>query len=385
MVRESPLDRPDSGIVAEAAARATGRSVARVRPVDEGLNAVYRVAFADDDTTREAVLKAATFANDAEFLPEPRLLSLLADGPVPVPAVLATVGADESPFDAAFCLTEFVPGRHVADALSLPPAVHERLVREAGRHLAGVHDLDVARRAAVLGGPYGDLRTPGGDPARPMEIRESGRSGSTDDPGHDAWPARLASVVDRVADGLAGETLTSGGQDRFADLVPVVREAVEAATIPESPPVATIHGDLRPANLVLAGDEAAEAGGADDAAPLVRAVLDFGTCETGDGLLDLALAENALVEVPLGGTDRGDRLATSLRTAYAASRSADVGARLGLRGGGPDESYRAYLLLARAKRLGSFGYMAQFAREADPEAVATRWRGSVAEAARRLG
>lgn len=373
MVRESPLDHPAPESVGEAAAAALARPVADVTPIDEGLNAVYRVEIGDPTAhPRTAVLKAATLARDAEFLPEPRLLSLLGNTSVPLPDVLTAVGADESPFDAAFCLTAHCDGRRVTDVRSLPAAAHERLVREAGRHLAGIHALDVEAYTTLPSGPYGDLRVPSGDPAGELVVVDAGLHGNSTTDGHGAWADRIDTVVNRVTAGLGGETFTSGGADRFADLVPVVREAVAVATLPEGPPVAVVHGDYRPANLVFAEDGAAD--------PLVRAVLDFGTPETGDGLLDLALAEDALVGVPLGGTDRGDRLANVLRRAYADACETDVSGRLGIRGDASD-AYTAYLLLARAKRLSALDYFAQFAREVDPDAAARRWRERVEELA----
>lgn len=365
MGRESPLEHPSTDAVAGAASRVLGRPVAAVAPVDEGLNAVYRVSFDDDEPPDAGVLKLATFADDAAYLPEPRLFSLLADAPVPVPEVLAT----ETRLDAAFGVTSYREGRSVTDVLALSPEGRERLVSEAGRHLAAIHDAGVLDHVSTPDGAYGDLRLQEADPDVPLVVGSNATDSAVT--AHEGWPDRFAVVVDRAAAGLAGESYTSGGLDRFADLAPVVRDAVAATPLPATLPVATLHGDYRPANLVFAP--------ADDAAPLVRAVLDFGSPETGDGLFDLALAENALVGVPLGGTDRGEYLARALRESYAAHRDVAVGDRLGLGGGGqPDVVYRTYLLVARAKRTGAFDYFERFAREGDDAAVARRFRSGVA-------
>lgn len=368
MVRESPLEHPSTDAVAGAASSVLGRPVATVTSVDEGLNAVYRVRFDDDDSPDAGVLKLATLADDAAYLPEPRLFSLLADAPVPVPRVLATAETTETRLDAAFGVTGYCEGRSVTDVLALSPEGHRRLVSEAGRHLAAIHDASVLDRVSTPDGAYGDLRLHEADSDVPLVVGASAID--SDATAHEVWPDRFAVVVDRVTAGLDGETYTSGGLDRFADLAPVVRDAVAAAPLPVTPPVATLHGDYRPANLVFAL--------ADDAAPLVRAVLDFGSPETGDGLFDLALAENALVGVPLGGTDRGEYLARVLRESYAAHRDVAVAHGVGLgRSEQPDAVYRTYLLVARAKRTGAFGYFEQFAREEDEAAVARRFRSGV--------
>jgi len=124
---------------------------------------------------------------------------------------------------------------------------------------------------------------------------------------------------------------------------------------------AVLHEDYRLANLVLAPV---------DASPLTRAVLDFGGCSTGDGLLDLTHAEDAPVDIPLGGTERAERRREILRSAYVERRGIDSDAAFG-------ERYQHYRLYARVWRLALFDYWSAFAREDDPDAVAERFRALV--------
>lgn len=339
MVRETPLSPPSESAAGDAAAAALDRRVAEAARVAEGLNAVYRVEFADG---RRAALKVATLATDAELLAEARFQRRVADETeVPAPAVLAAVGPEAGPLDAAHFLADYRAGRQVTDALDLSASARERLVVEAGRHLAAIHGVDVA-------GGFGDLRVVDGALA---VGRDRGSAAE--------WFAERAA---EAADRLGGEGWATDDDARFADLVPDVRAAFEGArdvlagaTVSPSP----LHEDYRPANLVFAPR--------DDGDPLTRAVLDFGEPRAGDGLLDLALAEDALVDVPLGGAGRADHLREALRSAYLERRP----------GVALDERYPCYRLYARARRLGAFDYWVQFAREDDPGAVARRWRAFV--------
>jgi Ser/Thr protein kinase RdoA (MazF antagonist) len=374
MSPDEPLDPPSTEAVRDAAAATRDRPVESVTPIDEGLNAVYRLRFQDDEA---AVLKVATLTPDPAFLAESRLLALLEDTDVPAPSPLVSLGTEESPFEAAALVTEHLPGEQVTDVFALRPAAYEQFVREAGQHLAALHGIDIAAHIETRGGQYGDLQVPGGDCSEPLTVVDAGLSADDPVPGLESWPGRLETVVDRVAAGLEGQTYTTDGD--FSDLVPVVRDAVADADLPTTPPLSALHLDYRPANALFdpaavdeqAGDADAAATGSD----VVRGVLDFGEPETGDGLLDLALAEDALVGVPLGGTDRGERLASALRQSYAANRSGDVAF---------DERYTAYLLLARASRLGSVGYFWQFAREDEKAAAVERWQNRIRTLAGRI-
>lgn len=355
MIREDPLDDPPAPAVAAALERDLGVEAADVVPIEEGLNAVYRI---DRDDGERSVLKAATLATDAVLLAEAMTLERVGrETVVPVPEVLATVDADASTLGPAYFLSRYRAGRTVTDLLGLEPAARERLLRESGRHLARIHDLRVADR-------FGPLRVEG--------------DRLTAAPGLDDWSARYRDLVEEATSGLRGEGYTNDPDSRFADLVDPVREVLLDAPLQNwSVRPAICYGDYRPANLILAPTSEAPAGGnAETGArvpdPLIRAVVDFGGCSTGDALLDLALAEDALVDVPLGGTDRADRLRSAFRTAYVEER--DGGRRPGETG-----RYPYYRLFARVERAGAFGYWSQFAREDDLEAVSDSFRAFVVE------
>lgn len=354
MVRAQPLERPATGPVRDAATAALGRPVAAVEPQSD---AVYALELGSGETAR---LRLATDERGGTRLAEPRLLSSLAgvDG-LPTPELLAAVGPDTSPFGVAFSITSVGPGQRLRDVLDLPDAAHEALVREAGRHLAVLHNADIDARVPADGGPYGDLRVPDRHPTAPLTVVTAG----SDDPGRERWPDRTRLLTERVAARLRGTTPTSAGGE-FADLAPAVRDGITAAALPERPPAAPLHLDYRPANLVFEPGTTWPAH-AQRESRVVRTVRAFAAPETGDGLLDLAFAEDALVGLPLGGTDRGRRLAAVLREAYVAERGVDTPF---------GERYAAYLLLARARLLASTEDHHRLTREREERAAATRCR-----------
>lgn len=393
MPREDPVDEPAPEAVREEARVALDRGVTAVAPIERGVNALYRLDL--EDGTR-AVLKAPRYATDAEFLAEPAVLSLIGrKTAVPVPRVLATTGADEGPLGTASYAMAFLDGREVDGVLGLPPATRERLVREAGAHLAAIHDVRIAGAYGPLQGPETcgsrqDPETDGSrrDPERYGPLQVAGEDDPPqddfpqDDPPQDdarrltdgdlrvappfeSWDALFEELVEEVTAALLGEGPLTDAEPRFADLEPGIRRALagdRTAVADASPPPAIVVRDYRPANLVLAAD--------DDADPIVRGVFDVGGL-VGDGLLDVARTETALIDVPLGGTAEAASLRTAFRAAYAEGR--DDGRALF------DERYPCYRLYALAYRLKAFDYSVRFAREADPDAVARRWRSSVAD------
>lgn len=336
MVRDRPLDVPSTATVMDAATTALGREIRDATPIEEGLNAVFRVTLADD--TR-LVLKMATLATNEEFRVEPAVLDRLdRETEAPVPSVESVSPDDDNPLDAAHYLMEYCEGRTVANILDLSPDTLERLVAETGNHLASIHELDGW-------GGFGSL-----------VVEESDLTVADPRP----WSAVFAKQVDDILGRVTGEGFVADDEARFADLEPSMRAVFDGFEGGGDLRPTLLHEDVRSANLVLAPD--------DDAAALVRAVIDPGSL-VGDGLLDLALAEVAFVDVPLGGTDRADGLRASLRNGYCGEH--DVS----------DEAFAArypyYRLYAWAKVLGGFDFFAQYAREDDVDAVAARWRARV--------
>ncbi len=343
MPRASPRDPPGPDAVATLVESRLDTSVREVTRYDEGLNAVYHVALPEDS----AVCKTATFATDEELRVEAALTDRLdRETDVPVAGVRRVVGPGASPLDVTALLLDHVDGRTVSGPLSLSTADHRRLVAESGRHLAAVHDADLADGVGRLTVQAGTL------------AREAERE----------WPSFFETLVEETLAGLRGEGYTTG-DGRFADLAPTVREALAVGPGVETPDPALLMTDYRPANLVL---------GPPGATPLTEAVIDVGQGPVGDGLLDLALTEDALVDVPVGGTDRAERLCRVLRERYQDWRSVDLSGAFE-----PGERYDRYRLYARTRRLSAFDYWVQFARD-EERAVARRFRSSVEERAAAL-
>lgn len=339
MPRDERLTDPTPEAAHSAAESIFDRRVGSVTPIAEGVNALFQIELED----RTVVLKTPTIATDEEFLVEPVLLGhLRRDTAVPVPQVLAEGGAEQSPLDTAFYVMEFIDGRQIPSLLELPPASRERLVQEAGAHLAAIHELRLTEA-------YGHLRFVDGE----LTVKPAFRS----------WAAFFDELVGQVTAGLLGEGQLTDAEPRFADLEPTIRATLADHPLADSSPqLAIVTGDYRPTNLVLAARNEAD--------QLVQGVVDVGGF-VGDPLLDVAMTEDALISTPLGGTGGVESLRTTFRTAYANGRDAEPESLF-------DERYPYYRLYARAERLAAFEYTSEFARETDPDSIAHRWRSFVA-------
>lgn len=362
MVRTQSLDGTAAGPVRDAATAALGRPVTAV---ERRTDRVYALELADGET---ATLKLASDGHDAQHLAEPCLLSDLAGGDVPAPTLLAAVGPGASPFDRSFCIVDVDRGQRLDDVLALPDPAHEQLVREAGEHLAALHGADVDVRISEAGGPYGDLQVPDCHPDAPLTVVEAS-AGQAPTAGHERWPDRVDVLTDRVV-----AALRKREDGAFADVASSVRQGVAAAEIPNRPPAAPLHLDYRPANLEFEPGITWPTHASRDP-PVVRSVCGFSAPATGDGLLDLAVAEDALIGLPLGRSERGRELAAALREAYVAERG--VTTPFG-------ERYAAYLLLARARLLAVTDALQTRTREHDAREAARRCRERVEALAREL-
>lgn len=357
MSRDEPRPEPSTATVRDAAMAALDRPVADVARIETGVNALFRIDLADG--TR-AVLKAPRYAAEPAFLVEPVHLSRIgSETDVPAPEILATVHASDGPLEVPFYLMTHLDGRHVDSPLELSSATRERLVREAGSHLAAIHEMDLPVTQ------WGHLEAPDGE----LRVREP----------FDVWRSFFDELAAEICDALRGEGPLTDEQPHFADIEPLVRETVTGdlpAATDRSPEPSLVAGDYRAANLLLAPR--------DDADPLVRGVIDVGG-QVGDGLLDVALTEDALIDLPLGGTPEAESLRTAFRESYATSRSAHAVDRGTDRHATFDERYPYYRLYARARRLKAFDYSVQFARESDPDAVAHRCRSFVEDRVAEIG
>ena len=338
--------------VHDAATAALGRPVGAVEPVSPRR---YALELRDGGS---ATLKLAPDGDDERCLVEPCLLDALADTAVPAPTLLAAVGPDTSPFGTSFCILRADGGQRLPDVLALPDAAHEQLVREAGSHLAALHGADLDARTSADGGPYGDFRVPDCHPDAPLTVVGVGDDG-TPAAGDERWPERFERLRDRVVGELRG--------GEFDDLTGTVADGLTAATVPERPAAALLHLDYRPATLRF------EPGvtwptHARRESPVVRTVRGLGTASTGDGLLDLAIAEDALIGLPVGRTDRARELTAALREAYVGERG--VSTPFG-------ERYAAYLLFARAHLLSTTDDVGSHTREHDACEAGIRCRERV--------
>ena len=347
MVRDVPREPPSTAEIADLVESQLGWTASAITRFEEGLNAVYLVDRRDGDAV---VVKTATVVDDEALLVEATLLTAIAgETDVPVPVIFEIFEREETTLAMAAFVMEYRPGRTVTDIHDLSPNAQERLILEAAHHHAALHS------AQIVDG-FGPLRLSNGDVVA--------------DPAYPSWDAWFAERIEQALDGMRGVGVTKDSRPRFADLEPLVRSSLLRFTLDQgtsttwSVTPSIFFGDYRPANLVLSTD--------DDARPLVKSVVDLGAGPTGDGLLDLALGEDALVDIPFGGTDRADVLRTRLRNAYSRARPVDSSVF-------ETEQYTRYRLYARARRMGSFGYWGQFVHEDDREVAARRWRSTVGE------
>jgi aminoglycoside phosphotransferase (APT) family kinase protein len=310
MVRDDRLSPPNADAAASAVTDATGRSVATVEPISKGINAIYRVTFADGE---RAVLKTATFNTAAELRPEPRLLDRLGrETSVPVPDVLAIVD-DGGSLGVFHYLLEHRSGRQVRSLQNLPASAQDRLVEEVATLLARVHEYRV-------------LETPGF-----LRVTGTGSETGFTTTDHDTWGEVLATLVDHIVPLF--ERVHEDGP--FAGIVPDVVTAFEGIDDAIAPPETHVllHRDCFLDNLLL---------GDDDETPLVRTLLDFGDPIVGDYRLDLAFAEDAILDVQRLPPERTTTLRDRFRTTYASERGLDPASIV-------DERYEYYRLLHRCR------------------------------------
>lgn len=215
--------------------------VAAIERADHGTDSVAILDVETPAGDRSAVLKATTadHASPESARAEPRLLSLVGqETEIPVPEVFGLCD-DHEEYPAPFYLMARVDGENFegrADELS--PRARERVFREAGEHLAQLHDLGPLPRVGGLGVRDGELAV--------LE----------DDGGHDGFHDWLLDSYEGTLDSLAdGEYFPDLADDRsrFADLVPDVRRYLRE-TVPELPdpgPPTYCNKDYRYGNLLL--------------------------------------------------------------------------------------------------------------------------------------
>lgn len=348
MTQPEPRDPPTRRAIAEAIKSTLDWDVSDVTLFDEGLNAVYRVDRFDEEPV---VMKTATFSSDEQLLVEAALFSRFEDETdVPVPSVYATFEPVTSLLGVAAFVMEYCEGREVTSVLDLPPWAQERVITESSRHLASLHEVRIVDEFGPLGMCDKSLVC---------------------NPCHESWNAWFEELVTETLDGLLGKGFTTDSHPRFADLEPEIREALILPSrkgYNEVDP-AFLFFDYRPANLVLEQDDRAD--------PFIRNVIDIGSGPMGDGLLDLALTENALIDIPFGGRKRATHLRDRLRAVYCETRNIEETTLT-------SEQYSTYRLFALTRRMSRFDYWGQFAHEEDQETTAQRWRSLARDLLRAL-
>jgi aminoglycoside phosphotransferase (APT) family kinase protein len=293
-------DVADADVAGMVAACRPAWRVAGYERAAEGTDFVAFVDCETPDGPREVVLKATTagFVRPEVARAEPRLYDLVGrETSIPVPAVYGFVDAHDE-YPSPFYLLERVDGENVeADPTALPADVRERVCRDAGANLADLHELRTFDRVGSVGVRDGDLAVVPNDEGGPYA---DGLAWFRDG---------VASTLDALADGTYFPELADD-PERFADLVPALREAFDArlAAMPAPDPPRFCHWDYRWGNLLLA-----------PATGETRAVLDWANCSTTDPAYNLACVEYHL----LGDADdpaTRESHRSALREAYAAGR-----------------------------------------------------------------
>lgn len=269
------------------------------------------VGFLDVETQAGAervVLKATTadFVDPEVARAEPRLFALLNERTsIPVPAVHA-VCDDHGSFPTPFYLVEYVDGESFeGGGFDLDEAAVQRVLREAGAHLAALHEL----------GPL--------DAAGDVGVTETGAIDVLDTADHPAHSDQLAYVIEGAMETL--DALEDGGffpemaddPERFADLVPELRERVRSmAETLDDPALPTYcHWDYRWGNLLV-----------DPKTGEINAVLDWANLSSSEPAYNLAKVESHMLDAgdPAESTI-ADRRRT-FRRAYAEARTTRLAA-----------------------------------------------------------
>ncbi|WP_439027693.1 phosphotransferase family protein [Haloarchaeobius sp. DT45] len=252
-------------------------------------------------TDRRVVLKATTaeFVDPPIARSEPRLLHLVGqETTIPVPEVFGFCD-DHEAYPTPFYMMEHVDGENFeGEPEGLSVDGRKRLIREAGRNLAELHELGPLPAAGKIGVQDGELTVldtdehPRYDDLRDMVLTE------------------CEETLDSLADGGFFPDLADD-PSRFADLVPplreYLREEISALSTPEDPTYC--HWDYRLGNL-LVDPETGE----------TRAVLDWANLSAAEPAYNLAQTEFYLLSPEADGPERTAALRETFRTAYADAR-----------------------------------------------------------------
>lgn len=295
-----------SGQVSDSAVRGMVAAIQpewRVDSIERSPHGTDLVAVLDVRTPERqtVVLKATTtdFVDPPVARSEPRLLDLVhRETTIPVPTVHG-FRDEHDRYPAPFYLMEYVEGENYEDRLDeLSVDARETVLRQAGQNLAALHELGPLPAAGKVGVENGELCVLDTD----------------DHPRHDDFRDAVLSDCEETLDSLANGGFfpdLADEPDRFADLVPelreYVRERVPALSAPEEPTYC--HWDYRIGNLLVepeTGD--------------TRAVLDWANLSSAEPVYNLAQTEFYLLSPIPDGPERTSRLRDVFRTAYADGR-----------------------------------------------------------------
>ncbi|WP_018256679.1 phosphotransferase family protein [Halomicrobium katesii] len=256
-------------------------------PLRTGSATTYRVGVRDQEGDRRTVVFKAAVEGDATGLRrEPALLRYVADHTsIPVPDVYGShLQPDDLP--APSFVMEHVEGGSPTRASARengdtgwPDGILDDIVRQAGRHLAALHDC----------GPVSGFG--------PITV-DDGTLTVTDPAG--SWQSWLRE--------LAAET---EGDTRLDGLASTVQSVLDSE-LPELPAVDPVlaHYDYQPRNVVV-----------DEGAGRVRAVLDWGGARSVHDEFELAVTEQYCSGWAPLGSDKRQRVRASLHEGYRDRRS----------------------------------------------------------------
>lgn len=254
------------------------------------------------DEQRKVVLKAITSNHmpPAAGRAEPRFLELAAEETsIPVPTVFG-YRDDHPTFPTPFYLMAYVNGENYEGREEeLTPDPRERIVRDAGRNLAELHEQGPIDGVGRIGYVDGNLQVI--DP----EKREWGSDEMFD------------MLLDNAMETL--DSFETGGYfpdlaetpDRFADLISPLQEYLTETVpaLPEPDPATYCHNDYRYGNLLV-----------DPETGQTKAVIDWGNISAMEPAHNLAYVEAMLVSPEQDGEARAAALREAFRTAYASAR-----------------------------------------------------------------
>ncbi|MFC6731101.1 MULTISPECIES: phosphotransferase family protein [unclassified Haladaptatus] len=251
---------------------------------------------------RVVVLKATTadFVDPVIARAEPRLLALVGlKTTIPVPEVFGYCD-DHERFPAPFYLMEYVEGENFeGEASQLSFDARTQILREAGQNLAELHELGPLDGAGKVGVRDEELAVLDTDEhPRYDDLREKVLADSE-------------GTLDSLAEGGFFPDLAEK-PERFADLVPGVREylrdAIPALSEPEAPTYC--HWDYRLGNLLVDPETGA-----------TKAVLDWANLSAAEPAYNLAQTEFYLLHPEEDGPEQTATLRETFRTAYTEARS----------------------------------------------------------------